>query len=161
MNTQEAHTTVVLCPHADVRVRLRGSVEGTLLLAIGSTAEITLHEAQVRALHADIATALHDVELIAAAGRIAGKSFDAGAQARRAAALAGERADAADRLGHADLARRLRREAGAAIEAAEEAQEAAEAVARTIDAAESATDRLDRVLREGTDLHEHSSRSAG
>ncbi len=162
--TEKILSSVVLCPRPEVDVRLRGSVERTVFLSIGGTAEITLHEKHVRALRADIATALYDMEQVDAADQSAGTAYDAGAQARRAAAVAREQADLAERRGHLDLAAKLRRRASSAIAAADAAQAAAEEAVRAIGEAEEATERITRIIADAADpstATERPSRSTG
>lgn len=139
-------SSMALRPDATAPVRLFGSVDRTVFLALGDSVEITLHEAHVRALRGDIGRALGEMELIDAAGRIVERTYDGGAQARRAADLALEQAEAADRAGDAVRAARLREAADVAVTSAEAAQTAARAAEQAMVEAEDATQRIAHVV---------------
>ncbi|WP_433273953.1 hypothetical protein ACQPZF_20415 [Actinosynnema sp. CS-041913] len=143
--TDDIVASMALHPDADVEVRLRSGVGRTVFLSIGSRVEITLRDSHALALRRDIAAVLGDMELIDAADKVADAAYDAGAQARRAAVLARERAAIAERGGDSELAERLRQEAGAAVGAADTAQAAADAAAQAMDAAEDAAERITRL----------------
>ncbi|WP_447002749.1 hypothetical protein ACRAKI_23910 [Saccharothrix isguenensis] len=128
--------------HDEVSITLRGSLETTAFLTIGDSIEIVLGETHVRALRSQAEAALGDMAMVDAAENVLNDAYHAGAQARTAAALARQHAEAAERAGateQADLANRAARRAAEAAERAQAATHAAYA-AMTVadDAAEEA-----------------------
>ncbi|MBB5802894.1 hypothetical protein F4560_002662 [Saccharothrix ecbatanensis] len=142
MGTECIVSSMGLRPDATAPVRLYGSLGRTVFLTLGTAIEVTLHESHVLALRGDIATALGEMEAIDAAERIVERAYDAGAQARRAAELALERAESADRAGDVVQAARLREAAAGAETAASAAQTAAEAAEQAMTEAVDAMDRV-------------------
>lgn len=140
-------SSVVVSVDESASVRLHGGRERTVFLAVGDSVEITLHESHVVALRDDIATALGDIDVIDAADRLVERAYDAGAQARRAAELALERAEVADRAGDAAWATRLRNVADAAVTSAVKAQTAAEVAEQAMADAEAAAEHVHVVSR--------------
>jgi hypothetical protein len=139
-------SSLVLRPDETASVRLYGRLGRALFLALGDSVEITLHEAQVRALRGDIDAALDEMEAIDTADLAVVRTSDAGAQAHRAAHLALERAEAADLAGDTMRGLRLREAAAVAASAAGSARTAVEVAERAMAEAEEAMEHVTHVV---------------
>ncbi|MBW4715709.1 hypothetical protein [Saccharothrix obliqua] len=123
----------------NVPVTLRGTTSGRLFVTIDHEVEILLEESHLRALTAQAGTALRDAAAVDAAEQVVSDVWDAGAQARTAAAAARERAEVARRAGADAEAEQALEAARLALEAADRAQHAVRAAFDLMDEADEAT----------------------
>jgi hypothetical protein len=123
-----------------VSIDLRGGLGRSAFLAIGDGIEIVVRESHVRTLRDQATAALGDMALIEAAETVLENAYQAGAQARTAATLAREKADAAKQAGADEPAAVAYVAARHAMDAAERAQAAVNAATEAMVAADEAAE---------------------
>ncbi|OKI31510.1 hypothetical protein A6A25_27345 [Saccharothrix sp. CB00851] len=124
----------------NVSIDLRGSLDKVAFLRIGDGIEIVVRESHVRTLREQATAALDDMAHVEAAEAVLENAFHAGAQARTAAALARETANAAQQAGADDPAEVAYAAAQRAGDAAERAQAAVKAASEAMCAADEAAE---------------------